>query len=52
MQFPSSFFSKCFIIVYVVLLYRSADTDTAWNNSHFILFSLSPSLSLSLSLSC
>ena len=36
-QFPSSFFSMCFVSVYVVHLYSSMDTVTVWKKSPLIL---------------
>ena len=35
--FLSSFFSTCFVNIYVVHLYNSIDTVTAWKKSCFIL---------------
>ena len=34
-QFPSSFFSKYFVNIYMVHLYTSIDTSRTWNNFHF-----------------
>ena len=36
-QFPSSFFSVCFVSIYVVYPYSSIDTTAAWKKSRFIL---------------